>query len=227
MSYNVFSPVVTNGIVMYLDASNQKSYTIGSSTWLDLSVNLNDLTLINNPTYSLPNAGSILFDGVDDYGTTVSSASFNYGVGDFTWELWLNANTLSSNHYVIDHDLGGGNGGVIHWYTGVLAYYNSTTGLGSPLYYIGFGNNFLVNTWYHIVASRISGTTYLYTNGELITYDVDAHNFPTEELVIGNYGGGGYYTWDGLISNIKIYNGKGLTQTEVLQNYNALKNRFA
>lgn len=214
-------PIVTNGLVLYLDAVNSKSYVSGL-TWSDLSSSSSHLSLINGVSYT--NNREMSFDGVDDFGYTLNTVA--YGTGDFTWEVWVNANALSGNHYVLDHDNGVGNSGLIQWYTGTMRYYNATTGGGSVLYSTGFGNSFQTNTWYHLVVSRISGTTYLYTDGELIISDTDSHNYPTQDFLIGNYGGGGSYNWDGKISNVKIYSGKGLTQTEILQNYNALKNRF-
>ena len=59
--------IVTNGLVLYLDAANYLSYTSGSTVWRDLSSSNNSGSLINGPTFSSGNAGSIVFDGVDDY----------------------------------------------------------------------------------------------------------------------------------------------------------------
>ena len=59
--------IVTNGLVLYLDAANYQSYISGSTTWYDLSGNNNSGSLVNGPTYSSTNAGSIVFDGTNDY----------------------------------------------------------------------------------------------------------------------------------------------------------------
>ena len=61
--------IVTNGLVLYLDAANIKSYIGTGSTWSDLSRNQNNGTLVNGPTFSSQNGGSIVFDGVNDYTT--------------------------------------------------------------------------------------------------------------------------------------------------------------
>jgi hypothetical protein len=50
MSYNTGAKVVSNGLVLYLDASNYKSYVSGSSTWTDLTENKRTGTLTNGPT---------------------------------------------------------------------------------------------------------------------------------------------------------------------------------
>ncbi len=59
--------IVTNGLVLYLDASNTKSYVSGSTTWSDVSRSGNNGTLINGPTFNSANGGSIVFDGTNDY----------------------------------------------------------------------------------------------------------------------------------------------------------------
>jgi hypothetical protein len=58
--------IVTDGLVLALDAANTKSYISGSTTWNDLSGNGNNGTLVNGPTFSSANGGSIIFDGIDD-----------------------------------------------------------------------------------------------------------------------------------------------------------------
>ena len=59
--------IVTNGLVLALDAGNPKSYVNGSTIWYDRSGNGNNGTLTNGPTFSSANGGSIVFDGVNDY----------------------------------------------------------------------------------------------------------------------------------------------------------------
>ena len=56
--------IITDGLVLCLDAGNSKSYPGSGTTWTDLSGNGNTGTLTNGPTYS---NGAIVFDGVDDY----------------------------------------------------------------------------------------------------------------------------------------------------------------
>ena len=62
-----YNSVVTNGLVLNLDAGFTPSYPTTGTTWYDLSPSGITGTLINGPTFSSSNDGSILFDGVDDY----------------------------------------------------------------------------------------------------------------------------------------------------------------
>ena len=61
------SDIVSNGLVLYLDAAIGNSYPEAGTTWIDLSGRGNTGTLINGPTYSSANGRSIVFDGVNDY----------------------------------------------------------------------------------------------------------------------------------------------------------------
>jgi len=59
--------IVTDGLVLHLDAANPKSYPGSGTVWKDLSGNGNDGTLVNGPMFDNGNNGSIVFDGVNDY----------------------------------------------------------------------------------------------------------------------------------------------------------------
>ena len=197
---------------------------IYSQTISDISGGVNNATINNFPTYSRDNSGCLVFNGSIDYPNTVSVAansSYAFGTGDFTYEVWFNAASFaSSNNYILDL---GVNSGILQCYSGRLSYYNVTIG-ASNLY--TKGPNLIPNNWYHCIITRISGTTYMYINGNLITSNADTHNYSAPAVTIGNYGGGGKYGWNGKIALFRLYSSKGLSATEVLQNYNAAKNRF-
>jgi hypothetical protein len=59
--------IVTDGLVLCLDAANRKSYPGSGTTWIDLSGRNNNGTLTNGPTYSSNNGGGIVLDGTNDY----------------------------------------------------------------------------------------------------------------------------------------------------------------
>ena len=70
-----YSPkIVTDGLVLCLDAANSKSYPGSGTSWNDLSRNNNTGTLTNGPTYTSSFGGSSVFDGTNDY---VSKSSWD------------------------------------------------------------------------------------------------------------------------------------------------------
>lgn len=60
--------IINDGLILYVDANNEKSYSgNGSTTWVDLMKPRNNGDMVNGPTYSVDlNVPNILFDGVDD-----------------------------------------------------------------------------------------------------------------------------------------------------------------
>ncbi|MEY3471080.1 MAG: Synechococcus phage [Candidatus Parcubacteria bacterium] len=178
---------------------------------------------MNGVGYNSGNLGSLVFDGVNDYATV--SNNITPGTGDFAVSVWVYKTETVSNRYIWDF---GANGGMLSSGTSIgrgFRYYNPTIGTGSSLYNAGPVHN--INTWYNIVISRISGTTYFYSNGSLVTSGADGGNIGSwgTTLNIGRYGGGGYIH-QGNLSSLLVYKGKGLTPQEIQQNFNATRGRF-
>ena len=219
-----YEEIVTSGLTVNLDAGFTPSYPKSGTSWTDLSFSGNNGTLTNGPTYSSSNGGTIVFDGTNDY--VQISNNVSPGTGDFAISVWVYKTETVTNRYIWDF---GANGGTLASGTSKgpgFRYYNPTIGTGSSLYTSGPILN--INTWYNIVISRISGTTYFYSNGSLIVSAADAGNIGSwgTTLYIGRYGGGGGYEHQGSISNFLVYKNKGLTAAEVSQNFNAQKSRF-
>lgn len=75
MSFSYSPKVTTNGLILYLDAANTKSYSGSGVNWDDLTVNQNGSTLTNGPTFSSSNLGIISFDGTNDYSEITNKTS--------------------------------------------------------------------------------------------------------------------------------------------------------
>jgi hypothetical protein len=91
MAFNYSPKVITDGLVLYLDAANQYSYVSSSNTWRDISRAGANGTLTNGPTFSSANGGSIVFDGIDDYATTtrVPNMTTSSAEASITYEYWV------------------------------------------------------------------------------------------------------------------------------------------
>lgn len=59
--------IVTDGLVLCLDAANKRSYPGTGTTWTDRSTNGYTGTLTNGPTFDGNNGGRFYFDGSNDY----------------------------------------------------------------------------------------------------------------------------------------------------------------
>ena len=225
MSVGYNPKVVTDGLVLALDAGNTKSYPGSGTTWTDLSGKGNNGALIamNGNNYNSANGGYLDFGGSIDQINCGSSDNFAFGTGDFTIEFWCNPDTLGTKG-IISISPSGGNA-TANWQfrynsSKVRWIYSSTSGIESS-------STVSVGEWTHVVATRSGTALTLYINAvSEATGSSSANLSDTGVLRIGQ-NRDGISHFDGKISNVKLYKGKALTAAEVEQNYNALKGRYA
>jgi hypothetical protein len=215
----VHSPkIVTDGLVLALDAGNVKSYASGSTIWYDKSGGVNNGTLTNGPTYNSANGGSIVFDGTNDYVDCGNNSSLN-APNQITLSAWVNGTyTPGAEYAVIDK------GGVVGHHFGV---YQQKIIFQTPNGYRQSDTILSSNVWCNIVAVYNKTNVYFYLNS--IANGVQALtgglNAPTDPIWISRYTNGSPLSFNGKISITQIYN-RALTAQEITQNYNALKGRF-
>jgi hypothetical protein len=77
MSYANGPRIVTDGLVLHLDAANRKSYPGSGSTWYDLSGNGNNATLSTGPVFSSANNGNFYFGNTSDDYAEVATRNTN------------------------------------------------------------------------------------------------------------------------------------------------------
>jgi len=212
--------IVTDGLVLALDAGNTKSYPGTGSTWTDLTGNGNDGTLQNGVGFDSGNGGSLTFDGVDDYVNLSSSSSLTFGSGNFSIDLSLKISTIKSNQYFFDF---GANRFAFQYYnnfgTYVLRYLTQGISIKDTTYTL------VQNQIYNFCIVRNSGNGYLFLNGNQINSWVDNETYTSNTLNIGRYGLSNVANLNGNVYTFKGYN-RALTAAEVSQNFNALRGRY-
>ena len=100
--------IVTDGIVLALDAANPKSYPGTGTTWYDLSGNSIDASLINTVTYETNYQGEMSFDGTDDYAVATYNST-NFANTDYTWFCYARGEQISTSSHNMP-DIGYGSG---------------------------------------------------------------------------------------------------------------------
>ena len=223
MSFNFSPKVVTSGLVLCVDAANQKSYISGSATWFDLTGNFNNGTLTNGPTFNSANGGSIVFDGVDDY-VNIGTPSSLILTGSVTLECWVKSTVATGTVLLVGNWLVGSS-------LNYGLFWNDSGGLGGPGMIAGNAvaelatNTYANGTWCHLVGVGVpNGTTQFYVNSQLVkTATGTGISNSTRAWQIG--AGTNQWRYTGNIGLVRIYN-KALSSTEILQNYNATKTRF-
>lgn len=225
MAFNYSPKIVTDGLVLYLDAANTKSYVSGSTTWRDISRSGINGTLTNGPTFNSANGGSIVFDGVNDYVDCSNNTL-----------LQLNENlTISVWTYVTAPKTGLGlitKGPISSDYDYMLYLSINSTGFsffkknssGTAEQSGGFISTFL-NKWTNVCFTKqgIIVTSYENATRKFTSNLTDSEiRSSSNSLKIGSGFGTAY---GGNLPILQIYN-RALTPQEILQNYNATKTRF-
>ena len=224
-----YENIITNGLVFSVDAGFTPSYPKSTTTWYDLNGS-NNGTLTNGPTFNSNNNGSIVFDGVDDIVNFSNNILTNLTNNGITFDAWIYpTDNLSSQQLVVgawSQSATNDQGGLFIIGSGpFIAIADGSTGEGGQ----GFGTLSL-NQWQYIVGSWNTNRTYkTYINGVIQgtgTQTGNGYNTTGSSLFkVGGQNQNESRFFNGRISNVKIYN-RVLSDSEILQNYNAQKGRF-
>jgi hypothetical protein len=230
MAYRNGPKIVTDGLVLCLDAAISKSYPGSGTTWYDLSTSKTNGNLINGTTFTNSNNGILNFDGTNDYinlGTNKSNLIFgNSNFAIFAWVYRFNTNTGC----VIcgQADLATATNSAWVFYVSSTAksdVYIGNTGKGV------FSPNPPINTWSYVGFVRNNENLLTYLNGSVVdsrsdlstsainsgstTYPATIGGFATSINVLNGY-----------MSSVVVYKNKIFSTQEIQQNYNATRGRF-
>lgn len=208
--------IIENGLLLYYDVANKKSYPGSGTSWYDLSGNENTITLTNGPTYNAANLGSILFDGTNDYGVASNSLLVHRNA-DWTYSGWLNFSSIPSYASIFSNGTWG-NCLLFRLESGAVSVYSMST------FYGGFTFSPTIGSWYKVDFVRNGNTVYFYLNGlykQSLAFYADIQ--PNSNLYIAAHGTSELF--NGKIAQVSIYN-RALSLQEVNQNYDATKSRY-
>lgn len=215
--------IVSDGLVLYLDAGNPNSYNPSAPlTWRDISSNGNNGTLTNGTAVVSTTAGNVMsFDGADD-----SIVIFNFNSLANSLECTISAWTLilQSKGYLFF--------GQINSLFLVEIQSNQQYRFRMNLdgnYRTNFYTSFPLNVFHKIDITWDGDNVKMYINGEqTINSNVDSlynriSNVLNTSLIIGRRDS--LSSSNNIVSQISIYN-RALSPAEITQNYNATKGRF-
>ena len=227
-----YSPkVVTDGLVLALDAANPRSYPGSGTSWFDLSGNGRTASMFGSVPYETDVTNCFNFATATGGSSANSTLGFTFGsnmvptTGNFTFSCWIKAPNSSSSQVGLFSNAGSADG------------YRFGIGLNGIYYLIGptyiegtisFTSSLSSSIWYNVVAvySRTTAQVLLYLNS---IYQ-NLASIPTSQTTMQNGTPGivrspccGVYT--GKLAQFQVYN-RALSATEITQNFNALRNRF-
>jgi hypothetical protein len=218
---SITTGIVSDGLVFNIDAANRASYPKTGTTVTDTIGSINGT--ISGASFETINNGVFSFDGSDDYIDFGNPTELQI-TGILTISFWFKS-TNTGYQFLVSKDDGT----------------NSCFGIGlrqqkiyATIYSSGLTDIQTTTTWvdgnWHNVVFVFTPSTsmeiFVDGNSEVIettsipaSIDNDSVNLNIGRRVNSSR----YYT--GIIPNTQIYN-RALSSTEVLHNYNALKDRF-
>ena len=215
---------VTNGLLFYVDASNTSSFPGSGTSWFNLASGgdaIGDLSLPSGYTFLPDGGGCFQFNG-----NQASSANYSAGSNGMTMEVVMyNTNNDSTSSY----------GRIIDWNDTTMSlgsyaskqfrcWVNAGGGRMSGEFVVNSSASGFFDKWNHAIMT--------YNGSEVKGYWNNVQQFSvgkTGNMESGNspftIGNGDGNPWYGKIAVVRVYN-RGLTQAEVSQNYNSLKNKY-
>ena len=221
MAFHYSPKLVTDGLVLALDAGNTKSYPGSGTSWIDLSNNGNNATLTNAPTYS---NGNLTFNGSTQY-AQANSVTDEIASGDFTLMAMIKGSTQDHKSILSFNTNTGGNRQLWMVRNAGMGVYDSGN------WYIG-SIDVDNNQWHHVAF------TYDYSSKNAKTYtdgvndldvttgnQINVQSSDTANIGMEFDGGSPSDHFNGSIPMVYVYN-RVLSQEEITQNFEAFKTKF-
>ena len=160
-------PIVTNGLVVYVDAANGQSYVSGSGTTVrDISGNAKNGTL-SGTSYSSDFGGVFNFDGVNDIISFGTGNTF-FPLSSFTIDLWFQSKGTVPTTGTVPGLFGFTYGIRVLFTSANTIQFGASSGSNAasqPLNYTYTSNFRDDGQWYNINFQATPTNSYIYLNG--------------------------------------------------------------
>ena len=221
VEYNI-PKTVTDGLVLALDAGNTKSYPGSGSTWTD-TFGGNNGTLTNGPTFSSDNGGYFEFPNSNSY-IQLSSPTLTTP-STLSVEVWVSVTDTSASYTRFLSNRDAHTDGFEAGFTSTNKWYLQINGAVSNI------SSATVNQdqWYHVVWNYDGSLGKIFVDGvqvQNVSFGSQTINTTTAAAIgaVSHNLSSVQNTFE--IGALRVYN-RALTASEVKQNYDALKGRYA
>lgn len=214
--------IVTNGLLLLLDAANSRSYPGTGTAWNDLSGQGTNSTLTASPPYSSSNLGYFTFNGSTQFALTTNPGGT---ITTGTVMAWVWRNGVQNGFTGIVYNRGTGNNilglGTLGDGTNLSYTWNNSASTYDWLTGLTIPNQ----AWSMVAVSVGASTTTAYVNMSSVS-----QSYVPASMTFGagwwvGRDSSSIRTWNGRISTAIVYN-RALTTDEIAQNFNAYRGRY-
>ena len=222
---SITTSIISDGLIINHDAANRASYVPNATTTYN-TIDLSQTgTFINSPTF-VSSTPSWDFDGTD---TSINCGDYEMnGLRGFAVEAWFKSDsTNNQSRRIASKDQVGIAGAWILWTNSSDLKFQAYDGGWIIAEYSAYSED---SNWHHVIANVFGGRVSLHLDGVKVanaTGFTSLDDADNEVIAIGadSDTSSPGHVWDGQIANVRVYN-RGLEESEILHNYNALKGRF-
>jgi hypothetical protein len=215
--------IVRDGLVLYLDAANIKSYPGNGTTWFDLTGNGNNLIAINAPVWN----SSYFSTGSTGYFSGNGTTSIPTGNSEYTMIVWARQNgSWGSARGIIS--IGGF--GTTNQSNALRTASNTNPGQFQHYWWandidvLNNNANLSADKWFMVTAQFDGINRRVWANTINVASDTPSnHNVTSTTIQVGKTVNVEYFRGD--IAIAYIYN-RALTSEEIVKNFNALRGRY-
>lgn len=216
--------IIQNGLQLYLDAGNVKSYPGSGTSWNDLSVS--GLSASGNASY-ISSTGAIAGSSWNTPSTSILNTDFH----SIFFMLKINSSETYPQGYtgnwqkMFSYNAGGDRSPSVWLYPSErkLHWRYNPSNTGADFYSNAIGTQFALNTWYYVGVTKNGSSALSYVNGVNVASSTVANpKTAGNAAVIINEG---YTNPLNNINCVMIYD-RVLSATEISDNFNALRSRF-
>jgi hypothetical protein len=224
--------IVTDGLVLHLDAANKKSYPGTGTVWKDLSGNRNNGTLINGPTFTSEAGGSFIFGGNGNLRRCALPITSGLDANNITLNVVAKAPPqnngsllfiFNNSEYLVIGNFTGGVEGPPRGEAFSMVKFNPSNQFSTVR---GGEWRFTDNLYHDFTFTRVNNFDTFYVDGIQVGRFSSAQAIASQlyPIALGQRSTSAFF---GTITSsiYRIYN-RALTPQEILQNYNATKQRF-
>jgi hypothetical protein len=223
---NFTNSIVTSGLICHLDASNKNSYIGNGTSWIDLSGNGNNGTLLNGVGFTTDSGGGLTLNGSNQY-ITIPQTGINFNTSTLIYVAKLDVspntrNTIFSQYY-------GGNGAQMEWGSdgSLRSNYRQNTASTPENDAPNGGSQISTNTMYSIAVTYTAGRITHFKNANNLGSSLNSSQTDINGgslITIGQNSSAGLY-FKGNVYCVMIYN-KVLSNIEIIRNHYSIKNRY-
>jgi hypothetical protein len=224
------SDVITDGLVLSLDAGNPVSYPGTGDVWYDLSGNGRNFTMYNSLTWN--SGGYFSFDGVDDYMLGPSGNTFELNQTHTIEAIIQPTVAKASTLFAFPNSATQARAisGHVPWSDNVVYY--DVGGCCGVTQRISYGSTIVNRTVYMTFRCRNEAQPFrqiFENNVSRVSSGANSTNtisFTSEPVILGNFYPTSNNTWyQGRMYALRVYN-RGLSDAELTQNFNSVRSKY-